>query len=246
MTLSPWIRTFPQHALQRFLLTVPKLAMATHISSRVIQVLRVWNYLYTAKIHGDYLEFGVYQGLSFKLAMDAAAKTYPKGSCFSPRFFAFDSFEGLPDPDATHDAGVFSKGEYRCDIEKFQRNIQRAAKRWQVKIIPGYFDKSLTPFILENHKIESAAFVTIDCDLYSSTVPVLKFITPIVKTGTVLFFDDWYSSGGDMTLGEAGACQHWLSDNPNLSLIDFGNVGIHGKLFIVNRRPSTDMKTSSK
>ena len=38
-----------------------------------------------------------------------------------------------------------------------------------------------------------------------------------------------------MRLGEAGACMDWLERNPDIKLVDFGEVGIMGKLFLVNR-----------
>ena len=37
-----------------------------------------------------------------------------------------------------------------------------------------------------------------------------------------------------MRLGEAGACAEWLAANPDIKLIDYGNVGVMGKMFIVN------------
>jgi hypothetical protein len=37
-----------------------------------------------------------------------------------------------------------------------------------------------------------------------------------------------------MTMGEPGACGDWLKENPHIHLVDYGNVGIMAKLFIVN------------
>ena len=93
------------------------------------------------------------------------------------------------------------------------------------------------PALYEQHALRRAAFVTIDCDLYPSTQDALRFATPLLQTGTVLYFDDWYSSSGDMRLGEAGACRDWLAEHPDLELVDYGDVGIMGKLFLVNRGP---------
>ena len=74
----------------------------------------------------------------------------------------------------------------------------------------------------------------LDCDLYSSTLEGLNFCTPLVKTGTIIFFDDWYLSDGDLSLGEGQACKEWLANNPHITLIDFGDVSIMGKMFLVN------------
>ncbi len=47
------------------------------------------------KIEGDYCEFGVYTGRSFVHAYKALTR---QEKTPSTRFFAFDSFEGLPEP----------------------------------------------------------------------------------------------------------------------------------------------------
>ena len=36
-------------------------------------------------------------------------------------------------------------------------------------------------------------------------------------------------------LGEPGACMDWLKETPNLSIVDFGDVGIMGKCFLGQR-----------
>ena len=233
------INYFLQNLWKRSLLTFPKLPQLQVYTSKTLAFIRAWNYLSAAKIDGDYLEFGVYEGASFDLSLRAAAKFFKNTSPSAPRFFAFDSFKGLPDLDPQKDKKeLFFKGEYSADQQKFMKNIRRAAKEWNIHIIPGFYESSLTSDIYQKFDLTSAAFVTIDCDLYTSTKEVLKFLAPIIKSGTLLFFDDWYSSGGDMTLGEAGACHEWLKQNPTLSLLDFGRVGVMGKLFIVNRASS--------
>jgi hypothetical protein len=61
-----------------------------------------WN-----QVEGDYLEFGVFEGASY------AAK---------PRFFAFDSFAGLPDGEADRHAD-YGAGAYACSQSQFHANI---------------------------------------------------------------------------------------------------------------------------
>src|SRR5437763_11463578 len=50
-----------------------------------------------SKVEGDYLEFGVFRGNSFIKAWNSARLTGRR----RVRFYAFDSFEGLPDPTGT-------------------------------------------------------------------------------------------------------------------------------------------------
>ena len=38
-----------------------------------------------------------------------------------------------------------------------------------------------------------------------------------------------------MRLGEAGACNDWLAQHPDIQLVDYGHVGCMGRMFLVNR-----------
>ncbi len=217
------------------LLSVPKLPELRIGNSKILSFIRAWHYLYGAEIRGDYLEFGVFEGVGFRLAMRAASKVLPRDLPAAPRFFAFDSFEGLPAADAERDARVFEKGDYSATRRKFEKTVGRAARKWRVEVIPGFFADSLKPSLYEALGLKKAAFITIDCDLYPSTQQALDFVTPLLQTGTVIYFDDWFTSNGDMRLGEAGACKDWLARHEDIKLVDYGNVGIMGKLFLVNR-----------
>ena len=79
-----------------------------------------------------------------------------------------------------------------------------------------------------------AAIVMIDCDLYSSTKEVLKFITPLLVDGSILIFDDWYAYKGSPFKGERRATSEWLEINPHISLSAFSARGAHQRAFIVN------------
>jgi len=84
-------------------------------------------------------------------------------------------------------------------------------------VVLGLFDESLTNKI----PIEQAAIVWIDCDLYSSTVPVLKFIKPLLQDGSLVLFDDF---GGTADESERRALREFLSDNPDLTFSPLQDV----------------------
>lgn len=222
---------------QDLLLCIPKLPELSIGNSKVLAFLRAWHYLHGAGVRGDYLEFGVFEGLGFRLAMNTARKVLPRDMPAAPRFFAFDSFRGLPAADERRDALVFEQGDYSTTRAEFERRTRGAARHWQTAVVEGFFSESLVPALYQQHGLSRAAFVNIDCDLYPSTRDALRFVTPLLQTGTVLYFDDWYTSSGDMRLGEAGACRDWLAEERDVELVDYGDVGIMGKLFLVNRRP---------
>lgn len=75
--------------------------------------------------------------------------------------------------------------------------------------------------------------IYIDCDLYESTVPVLNYVLPILQTGTVLAFDDYFCFNGDPERGGQLALKEFLLRNPQIRTIDYLDIGWGGKAFIV-------------
>jgi len=154
--------------------------------SRSIYFDLVFKQIKSRRINGDYLEFGVYKGSSFILAYKAAKKY----GLNNMRFFAFDSFEGLPDNESV----VFNKGDFKAPVTVFKKYVQKAGVDVKdVEIIKGYYDKALTDELKNKYDLKKAAVIHVDCDLYISTKPVLSFIGDLVDSGTILIFDDWYS-----------------------------------------------------
>lgn len=219
---------------QNLVLGIPALHHLSVGNGKVLGFLRAWEYLEGSGVRGDYLEFGVYQGVSFQMSMHVARKVLPTGMRERPRFFAFDSFQGLPDTDPTRDPGVFERGDYATTRELFERYTRREARHWETVVVEGLFADTLTPQLYERHQLHRAAFVNIDCDLYPSTRDALAFVTPLLQNGTVIYFDDWFTSSGDMRLGEAGACNDWLAQHPDIQLVDYGHVGCMGRMFLAN------------
>jgi hypothetical protein len=201
-----------------------------------------WN-----QIEGDYLEFGVYQGDSFATAYHSIFNQRRLQASFvqngshrperpRPRFFAFDSFSGLPQaPGASH--ADYGAGAYACGRDKFTRNIQkRGLNLKDVVVVPGYYDRTLTPETKERYGLRRAALVMIDCDLYESTVPVLDFLTDLIDQGTILIFHDWFRYQGNPKYGEQRACREWLDRNPQFELIEYWREGPQAVSFLVSRR----------
>jgi O-methyltransferase len=202
---------------------------------RNFELLSCWHFLSRVGVEGDYAEFGVFRGDTFKNMMIASRTVY-KGTLkgeFTGSFHAFDSFEGLPDSTPTS-SNIFKKGEFRSSRKFFEKNIQRARGSFNVNIIEGWFNQTLSDSTAKTLNITKLAFVNIDCDIYESTIDVLNFITPHLQTGSILYFDDWFSCKGNMLDGEPLACSEWLYKNPKISLHDFRNIGVLGKAFIVN------------
>jgi hypothetical protein len=203
-----------------------------------------WN-----QVEGDYLEFGVFRGASFSEAFRmieqqrrAVAREVPKSPVFNqwlaaqPRFFAFDSFEGLPDGDATRQVD-YEPGAYACSESQFRANIAADGTDLnRVITVRGMYDQSLVPAVKSQHQLRRAAMIMIDCDLYESTVPVLDFITDLVGQGTIIIFHDWFRFKGSPQQGEQRACAEWLARNPQLELIEYWREGPQAMSFLVNMK----------
>lgn len=203
-----------------------------------------WN-----QIEGDYLEFGVYQGNSFATAYRAVhdqrrlhssfvekSPEYKRETQAPPRFFAFDSFAGLPKGLGARHAD-YAPGAYACSQDEFTRNITALGVDLKdVVIVPGFYDKTLNSQTKEQHGLRRAAMVMIDCDLYESTVPVLEFLTDLVDQGTILIFHDWFRFRGSPKCGEQRACREWQERNPHLELVEYWREGPQAVSFLANLR----------
>ncbi len=187
-------------------------------------------YARSEAIEGDYAEFGVWTGRTFVEAW-RVAKAFP-----GPfrRFLAFDSFQGLPEVDGEDATGRFATGEFSADRKNFEARLRRARiPAEQVHIVEGFFDQTLTQEA--GAAVDPVAIAWVDCDLYSSTVPVLDYLTPRLSQGAVLLFDDWFCFKGDAEKGEAKACAEWLERNPQISLVPWRQYNWASQAFLVRR-----------
>jgi O-methyltransferase len=177
---------------------------------------------------GDYLEFGVYRGTSFVLAASSAARY----GLNTMRYFAFDSFQGLPEAEGK----VFAHGEFECSEQNFTRIITKAGVPIdKVVKVKGWYNESLTKDIKEKYKLERAAVVHVDCDLYSSTKDVLAFIEDIIQVGTIIIFDDWSVFRNEQRpkeFGEPKAFNEWPLRGTFEDFYEFGST----KAFIMTSR----------
>lgn len=205
-----------------------------------------WN-----QIPGDYLEFGVWRGYSFVVACREideqrrqhalagySSPTYRDWQAKRPRFFAFDSFEGIPSGSGNESRMVdYAPGSYACTQDDFLHNVGASGVELS-RVVPvkGYYDQTCTAETKSRLGLTQAALVMIDCDLYESTVPVLDFLTDIVQQGTIIVFDDWFRFGGSPNQGEQRACREWLARNPQIELIEYWRQGPQAVAFLVNLR----------
>lgn len=193
------------------------------------------NYVAGCHMEGDYLEFGVSWGNTFIAAFQNARRF----GLNSMRFFAFDSFQGLPAITGVDSQGdcEYHAGQYACNTSEFQRRIRQAGVDLsRVKLVPGWYDQVLNEKTRQELQIRKAAIIWIDCDLYESTVPALNFVTDYIQHGTIICFDDWYNFKADPNRGECRAFNEWLARNPRIRAIQYRQFEASGNSFILNFR----------
>lgn len=123
-----------------------------------------------ANVDGLFAEFGVAEGGTIK----KAALAWPNYT-----WHGFDSFQGLPE-DWRTDVVNLTKGGYACDVPN---NLPS-----NVILHVGMFEETI-PSFAENWD-EDISFANIDCDLYSSTKTIFKYLGHKIKPGTILRFDE--------------------------------------------------------
>ncbi|MDQ4144930.1 MAG: class I SAM-dependent methyltransferase [Actinomycetota bacterium] len=188
-----------------------------------------------SQLEGDYLEFGVYSGTRLSSAFHLARRNGLRDM----RFYAFDSFQGLPEIRGVDAQGFqqFRQGEYACDLGTFRSRLgSMHVDLAKVEIVVGWYDDVLNDDAKQRLPLKAASIIWVDCDLYESTVSVLAFVEDYIQDGTVLIFDDWFCFRGDPDRGEQRAFREWLERNPHITASEFHKFGWHGNSFILHRK----------
>jgi O-methyltransferase len=150
----------------------------------------LYRYLIDNVIHDkpvDYLEFGVSKGVSFRWWSENLKAE-------NSRFFGFDTFTGLPE-----DWGSFKKGDMDNNNEIPVMNDSRCS------FYQGLFQQTL-PVFLKSYSPVSGKIIHMDADLYSSTLYVLTSISPFLKQGDIIIFDEF-----NVPMHEFKAFSEWVA-----------------------------------
>jgi len=122
---------------------------------------------------GLVLEFGVWSGTTINRIAAQVAPRIAHG---------FDSFEGLPeDWREGYEKGVFARTALPEVADTVALHVG-----WFDRTLPGFLDAHPGP----------AAFIHMDCDLYSSTQTVLSQLRDRIVPGTVIMFDEYFNYPG--------------------------------------------------
>jgi len=184
-------------------------------------------------ITGDYLEFGTGEGFSFSCANTANLRS----SKPRRKLWGFDSFEGLPEEVSERDQHrAWVKGEMAIGMRDFERRCKKVGIK-NYELVPGFYSDSLRDKDLDYFPPGSIAMAYVDCDLYSSTLDVLRFIEPRMKGGMILAFDDYFNFNETGVSGEKRAFYEVLNHhNGRFNYEPYIQFAYAGMSFVVEEK----------
>lgn len=215
-----------------------------HYDIRWDMFMRALRYVNTEMVEGDILEFGCYTGRSLALLScgDKETKDIVGGNPLFRRVVGFDSFQGLGENDHPNwPKGLFRDNHsfHPCVLPGGRASPELVMKLFDVCGLPppileiGVFEDVLDSLL--KSKYSKVSIVHIDCDLYESTLCVLKWIEELLSDGSIVLFDDWFNFRNNPFKGEQRAFNEFVNGECQLKFTDYGNYATFAKAFIVNR-----------
>ncbi len=245
-----------KQTLKRIIYPVRRFAAKfVNISTSNTIIYKASNLVAAEKVEGDYLEFGVFAGSSFIRSHEIMKRVFEQHQRLhegrtkkdameirrnweNMRFFAFDSFQGLPQLEGVdRETNDFAGGKYAYAEKKFRDNLVKAdVPLDKVVIIAGWFEETCTEETIKKYAMKKASIIHVDCDLYTSARIVLEFIKPLLMDGTIIVFDDWYSFRGNPNLGEQRAFNEWKATMTDWIFTEYQKEGPARNSFIASKR----------
>jgi O-methyltransferase len=203
---------------------------------------KAFSYLTFNGITGDYAEFGCHGGVTFSLAHQAA-----QWASYRCTMWAFDSFQGFPAKAGEEDEHPrWIEGRMATTLERFQLLCDANwIPRSHYKLVPGFYAQTLTENSSAAPRPSRISFAYVDCDLYSSTVPVLKYLLPRVHNGSIIAFDDYYCFSEKTTSGERRARLEIFGPNSDWRLVPYIQYASGGMSFLVENRQELSTELAS-
>jgi O-methyltransferase len=153
-------------------------------------------------IQGDFVECGVWKGGCIA-TMGYVAKKYNS----QRNIWAFDSFQGLPEPTSNDGSKAknYSKGKNDGQLNPINKCVANKNDLIQIynklylnlknlHIIEGWFQDTLPK---TKKQIKNIAILRLDGDWYESTKTCLENLYPLITKGGFLIIDDYYHWEGD-------------------------------------------------
>ncbi len=169
---------------------------------------------------GHYYEFGVYDMSSVK-RFHQIKSFY---GLFKKRLrdigiVAFDSFEGYPQPTEADDYDpINAAGTYAFSLDA-AREVARKKGIRQIRFVKGFYEDVLTDALADELADTPPAIINIDCDYYSSTLCVLRWLDSLALPGATYYFNYPWRFHGHPDTGVLRAIKEYNADAAGRGLL---------------------------
>ena len=192
---------------------------------------KAYDFLLANNIKGSYFEFGCHRARTFRYALRESIIKNLKQD-----FYAFDSFQGLPDEKNNQQQNKnFSAGLLKTNKSNFLKLVSKYKKKRKIYVYDGFYEDSLNKQLIAKFKLNKtiASFINLDCDLEKSVKESLNFALKFIVNGTILYVDDYYNVyNGDPRKGNPKAVRNLLKKN-KIYFEPWHIVGTCGKSFLL-------------
>jgi hypothetical protein len=153
----------------------------------------------------------------------------------------FDTFRGLPAPrDARDTNPLWREHDFDAGAAAVEARLARAgfpAKPGTLRLIEGPLSDSLSDDLRTELERSPPSIVTIDLDYYSSTDLALRWLEPMLVSGTIVYFDDLWAFHGHPNYGELGALHEFNARGRGVlrPFDKYGTLSTHGHVYIFCR-----------
>tara|TARA_B110000438_G_scaffold292293_1_gene330433 strand:+ start:810 stop:1553 length:744 start_codon:yes stop_codon:yes gene_type:complete len=214
--------TFIKKIIANFLEKKQFIRGEINLNNRKGSLHKAWGHVFSNHLEGDYIEFGVYEGESFKdsIKIYLEFKSWLKNQLKSGEawrikvskqsvlnkpiiFHGLDTFEGMP-KNAENNV-IFDEGNFKASEEYVKTKLKPFIKsNINYFLYKGTFKKSkdLLESKLKNRKI---AIANIDCDIQESTTDALNTLEDYLQIGSILLLDDYNAFNANENLGQRKA-----------------------------------------
>lgn len=160
--------------------------------------------------------------------------------------YGFDSFAGLPQLSKEDSASralmpAFDEGNFRSmSRERVLETILATTHGLDPSIVTlkeGFYDATLPSFDIGQLANKGPCLVAhVDCDLYSSSLDVFRFLDRVATTGTWLLLDDYWCYRGSPKHGQRRAFEEWLENSKRFGATPYTPYGGFCQAFILHER----------
>jgi hypothetical protein len=206
-----------------------------------------WGYVFSNRIKGAYYEFGLYKGDSFVRSWTGLGdyKKWLYSQASSPElwrrdmlrdfasyrqvFYGFDTFRGMPENkeyDGERDK-VHDKGNFCGTREEVEEKCKKLKMNY--RLYEGDF-ADLDASLFE--KLEPAAIINIDSDLYASAKTAMEKVHQKFQQGTILLMDDYNIFRASDAKGERRALREFCEKYEHIRFEPWQPYYLCGQSFI--------------